>query len=322
MRQENPIRDAIDESLCGVRFDTQDMQSVLCAVQRGGRQSARKPRRAFRPALAFGLIALIVTPLAVLSLRIRGPQLTSVAAPTGILVTPSNTAAKNGGIGAGDAVRIARICYEETCDTEIFTFDEFTVHTAYASAQDDAPGGTYTVALQSIYGNGCTFTVVIDAATGAILSTSDPERATVPDAWQPDSAHMQSWIDKNGPLLLTWPQDEQAEFSRRYQGGMLRAAREGEISRAQAEKAAATAAKDAFAALGFSGEPFCYATLESERAGVYGTARYVVYCFPSPLVSSLADATEPCIIVTLGAQDGAVESVIEGGVPSSLLLGK
>ena len=328
MKKENPIRDAIDESLCGVRFNQQDMRRVLRAVRRQEEPSpSQHRRRRFRLDYVFAcaLVLLIVVPMAALTLSTCGTRVSTISAAPGVQtvspasqsgqsadglsLTPSSLSPAPVSIHAEEAVRIARACYEAQCDTSIFTFDEFTVDTVYVHGEGSSSDGAYTVTLKSIYGNGCTFTVVVDATDGTVLHFSDPRLATTPLSLDGDSDEISAWYEKNGPYLFTWPQEDQAEFSRRYEGAMLRTAREGELSEEEAKALAAQAASDALQSLGISGEPACYAMLYDGRCSADGRPRYVVYCFASPVTDP---SGEPFVLVTLRAEDGAVESVREG----------
>lgn len=229
----------------------------------------------------------------------RGADVRTVIGAATVSPTAAPTAAPRA-LTEADAIRAARACYDAVCDTSIFTFDEFAVSAAHAP-------GAYTVVLESIYGNGCAFTAVIDDATGSVLRHSTPHLATSPASVSRDVPAVAQWYQKNGPLLYTWPQAEQAEFSRRYEGGALRAARPGELTEDEAKSAAAAAARDAFESLGFPGaQLFAYPMLYAERASADGAARYVVHCFAEAVTNAPA---APCVLVTLRAADGAVEDV-------------
>lgn len=318
--KKNPIiRDAIDESLSGIHFNAQDMRSVMRAVRRGEeRRAPARPKRRMRLDLAFSmaLIVMIALPVSLFTLRARGAQTTAIVAAPGLttprpLTTASPTDALPegtplpGALSESEAIQIARACFEAQCDTTVFSFEEYTVDTAF---MEDASGlPCYRVTMESVYDNNCLFVVLVSAEDGALLQYSTPRLATVPAYLRVDSPEVQSWFEKNGDHLFTWPQDVQAEFSRRYEGCMLRTAREGEITPEQASQLALDAAQNVFAQLGLSAqEPCAYPMLYSERASSDGAARYTVYCFAQPIGETLPT---PCVLVTLSADSGAVEAV-------------
>ena len=158
----------------------------------------------------------------------------------------------------------------------------------------------YTVVMESVYGNGCTFEVYVDALNGSVLH-SNPKYATLPNISALQSEKAQAWYKKNGSCLLTWQPAAQAEFSRRYEGATLREAKTGEISFAQAAEIAKNAAASYDAA-------FCYPLLFSERTAADGTARYRVFCFADEITVDTPSA-QPAAVVVLNAATGAVESV-------------
>ena len=116
----------------------------------------------------------------------------------------------------------------------------------------------------------------------------------------------------------------QVEFSRRYEGATLRAAKDGDVTREQAQAIAKAAAIDDYAAQGLADaaiDPLCYPMLFSERAFDDGIARYLVVCGPDRALKS-NDSTDgeihsdneepktaPDVLVMLNAHTGEVESV-------------
>ena len=214
MKKDNSIRDAIDESLHDVHFNMQDMHRVMRAV-RDSEEPCTPVRRRFRLDFVFAtaLVALIFVPLTVLTLRSQRTQLSTIsgqtAASSSSLTTeqptlqgasaPQDESLLPSGacISADEAVQIARNCYESHCDTSVFTFDEFTVEVTYihgVSAEDgSSTPGTYQVMMESIYGNGCTFVVIIDVNTGEVLHYTSPEQATIPAFLPATSTEVQAW---------------------------------------------------------------------------------------------------------------------------------
>ena len=154
--------------------------------------------------------------------------------------------------------------------------------------------------MESVYGNGCTFEVYVDAQNGSVLH-SNPKYATLPSIGALESEKAQAWYKKNGSCILTWQPAAQAEFSRRYEGATLREAKDGEISFAQAAEIAKNAAASYDAA-------FCYPLLFSERAAADGTARYKAFCFADEITGD-APSAQPSAVVVLNAATGAIESV-------------
>lgn len=316
VRRTNPaIRNAIDESLGGVRFNAQDMRSVMQTVRRGGKRKRDRKKR-FLPKLdlvfAFSLLMLVVLPASYFALRgmpdvitvVTGPgeqasPSPAVAAHNEDIVLPTPTAHQPliYGIGESEAIRLARDCFNAQCDTTIFTFEEYTVDVVLSE------NAQYIVTLQSIYDNGCSFTVILSADSGELLQYSTPKLATVPAYLNTESEEVRAWYAQYGQFLFAWPQDVQAEFSRRYQGGTLRAAKEGEISYDEALHAVREAAeKDApgvFTAF--------YPVLYSERASSDASAHYVVYCYTQEVTDALP-AGEP-MIVTFDAATGNILSI-------------
>ena len=207
-------------------------------------------------------------------------------------------------ISEAEAIAAARACFEAKCDTSVFSFDEYTVSLTETAEADGSP--SMPVLMRSIYDNGCSFTVMLGAQSGDVLRFSTPRLATVPAFLNSESVEVQAWYDKLGPYTFTWSQENQAEFSRRYEGAALRTARSGELSAADAQTAALKAASDTFAQLGETGAHYAYPTLYAERASADGVARYVVRCYAQPVTQTLPS---PCVLVTLRAGDGTVESV-------------
>lgn len=240
MKKKNTIQSAIDESLSGVRFNAHDTRSVMNAVRSQEREEARPAKarrlRLFDLAVSMAAVALAVVPVTLFAIRAQGggshlasrglptprpdvvtyitpepakedPVILPTAAPTAV---PAPSAVK---LSEDEAVRIARACFEANCDTSVFTFEEYTV-----TADCSEAAQTCTVVMKSIYDNGCSFTVVVSCEDGSVLSHSDAAHATAPAHVNMDSAEVQSWFDKNGEDFLAWPQDQQAEFRRRYEG--------------------------------------------------------------------------------------------------------
>lgn len=315
-RQHNPVKSAIDDSLAGVRFNQHDMHTVL----RSSRQAARlKKRRSVLSGAAFAAcVAALLIPVILFSLSTRSIRDANVlpladrttAAPAATaqpgedIVSPQATPAPTApptlppsgvshAISESRAVEIARACFESQCDTTIFAFDEYAVDVRLTQGE----GAQYVVTMDCMYGNGCRFTVALSADTGEILQYSSPQMATVPAATDRNSAQVSAWYEEHGPYLFTWPQDVQAEFSRRYQGATIRIPREGEMSGAQAIIAAQNAAEDRFTCF--------YPVLFDERTG--GAAVYTVYCYEEAVTDVLPDGAS--MTVTLDAQTGEILSV-------------
>lgn len=292
------VKNAIDESLYAVRFNAQDARSVMSAVRSGRKHAPSKKKRSFlRSDLIFAsaFLLLIALPVSLYAVRSRESITTIVASPGQTTAQPfssfdpvsdvaslSPTAAPTSvpvadlpfaGIGESEAIRITRECFEAHCDTTIFSFDEYEISAVLSDG--DAP--QYTVAMKSIYNNGCSFTVILSAESGEILQYSSPQLATVPSIIDAGCAEIRAWFDEYGEHLFTWPQDAQAEFSRRYEGGTLRAAKEGEISYEMAvaavEQTVTSETPGLFTAF--------YPVLYSERASSSGKAFYLVYCYAS-----------------------------------------
>ena len=294
MKPDNSIRRAIDDSLGSVRFDASDAHAVLRRTR-----AARSPARThsgkqMRFALAMAMTVVMFIPAALFVLRAHSAR-TIVIPPadgstaqtaqatagpqTDVILPPETTFTAN----ESEAIRIARACFESVCDTSIFTFEEYAVTTL--SAQD----GTYTVTMESIYGNGCRFSVTVRLPEGDVLSYSTPALATTPAYIDASAPEIAAWYSKYGPYLMTWPQAAQAEFSRRYEGAILRSAQPGELSMSEA----VTLAKDIVRKHLPAQEGvalYGYAMLYSERAGANGVARYVVSVYPSMIEDSLPEA--------------------------------
>ena len=296
------IHSAIDDSLCTVRFNAEDARSVISSIHnQRACKSSRKKRRKMKPELLFtgSLLLVLVLPLTLYAIRstenikaithISGPAAMGDAQQTQYSpdslspdspadFTPAASPAAQGAatenaflfeLSESEALRIARQCFEEQCDTGIFSFEEY--HAQTKLSED----GRYTITLESIYENGCRFTVVLSAETGEVLQYSAPRLATIPSHVDNASPQIRAWYEQYGAHLFTWPQDVQAEFSRRYQGGTLRAAREGEISYEDAKSAVRTPV-EAYAPGLFTA---FYPVLYSERAASNGRAFYLVYCY-------------------------------------------
>lgn len=329
MKRDSNIRDAIDESLYGVRFNQNDMRSVLRAVRRSDDAPQIAPKRAKkqrgkRLQLAFctALAVAVIAPVSFLTLRTLGtPNVDIVTTQGGVtpaatataqsLVTDAPSAAY---IAESDAIAIARERFETLCDTSIFTFEEYTVSTAFTTY--GAPA--YTVTLESIYGNGCAFTVRIDALTGEVLGTSSPADAVIPKGLTRDNPNVSAWYDKYGEYRITWPLEQQAEFSRRYEGYLTRVPQTNsetasEMTPDQAISAARAALSSA-ANLGIADAQYAqnltyYAVLRSERAYADGVARYEVYAFEQPLTDALP-ASGYLVTLRADAEYGSAPSVI------------
>lgn len=326
MKKDNPIRDAIDESLYGIRFNAQDMRSVLRVTRSQEMRDAQPQRRRVsakrhrRLDFAFAMVmaVMVIAPLSVFALKAQSARTTNIAAAPGqaasvpastaqpgedVILTPVPATAAPAASDAfteSEAIRIARECFNELCDTTVFTFEEYTVSTDYVEVDG---GAEYVVNMNSIYDNGCSFSVVIDSRDGSVLSTSTPRLATVPTHLNSQSAEVQSWYEKNGPYIFTWSSEDQAEFSRRYEGCTLRLARGDEISASDAE---AHAVDIAFSLLPENkGSIFLYTVLYSERSFSDGIARYQVYAFTDEVTDTLP---ETYALITLRASDGEVES--------------
>lgn len=203
MNTHHPIRDAIDESLCGIHFSTQDMHSVLRSVRRPSKNHSRGvPMRRRRLDLAFAaaMLLLVVAPFSLFALRAQRVRPVTVAAsggatpvpnilplatpaPTQIAVSPTvappeQTARPLAPISQDEALRIARQCFETHCDTDVSAFDEYALQTTLIQPSEGC--AQYIVRMDSIYGNGCSFTVVVSAENGEVIQYSSPSMATQP----------------------------------------------------------------------------------------------------------------------------------------------
>ena len=70
MKKDPTIREAIDESLCAVRFNAQDERNVMAAIH-GRRVRAKKRARRLNLAFAAGLLLLLVLPVSAFTLHTR-----------------------------------------------------------------------------------------------------------------------------------------------------------------------------------------------------------------------------------------------------------
>lgn len=338
MKNDPRIRNALDESLSSVHFDARDMHRVLRAVREQEapvRKSARRERRPLRLDFLFAVAtaALVIVPLSIFALRAQRAatsKITTVAAhgtqsavstekPDSredvILTTPLPLSTAVPGtadvISEYDAIQAAHACFEAQCDTTIFTFDEYAVDISAAPGEDGTPS-SYVVTMESIYGNGCVFRVVVSAQDGAVISYSTPRLATVPAVLDRQCAEVQAWYDRYGAHSLAWPLDAQAEFSRRYEGGMRRMPEEGEMD-ADAIAAAAQEMLTGQAGNNAEDNTTLWISLYGERAFADGVARYQVYCLPQ---SDADELPESCAVLTLRASDGVLESSQILSVPS------
>lgn len=334
MRKDHTIKSAIDESLASVHFDARDMHGVLRAVRHEpAPRKAPGKRMRFNFAFAAAMLLLVAAPL--LALRSAGTpaDITTIAAngstaasvgesaalpiaptaaplptplPTGQPVELPETQATDGLISESSAIEIARACFEAQCDTSVFTFDEYTVSVqGYAAYGSDPEIPGYEVNMKSIYDNGCAFTIIVSAQDGSVISFSDPAAATVPASIDNGSPEVQSWYDKYGPYMFTWPQSAKVEFSRRYEGGQLREPRAGEVDgeyiAARISSFTADFAKDSEASA-VSWDWMLY----DGKAFADGKARYLIYCYPGGQTTDAMPETYK--LVTMFAEDGAVES--------------
>ena len=286
MKPENRIRPTIDESLSSVRFHTGDQRAVLHAVRKHRNPRKREntgcPQIRFTAAMAMTLLMFI--PLGLLTLRISGAHLPAApgvdllipAATPAVTMYPQHSVSDDAG-ETGQAIAIARACFESVCDTSVFTFDEYDVKVT--CLQHDSLSREYTVTMTSIYGNGCAFSAAVAMPQGEVTRHSTPSLATVPAYISQNTSEVAKWQDRYGPHLIAWPQDAQAEFSRRYEGAILRTAKEGELTAEQAVKLAADLVRKHLPAQ--EGDTLCgYSQLYAERSQKDGVARYVVSVFP------------------------------------------
>lgn len=317
------VKAALDESLYTVRFNAHDARSVMNAARsKKRRPSSKKKLRMLRPNLVFAsaFVLLVALPVSLYAIRsmesitiIASPNQPTIQPfgsfdPVNIVSSPIPSAmpinapaseSPSTALSESEAIRIARECFEAHCDTSIFTFDEYEVGISLIS--DDAPH--YAVSMNSIYNNGCSFTVIVSAENGEILQYSTPRLATVPTSVDSSSAEVRAWFDKYGEHLFTWPQDAQAEFSRRYQGGSLRTAKEGEIS----YEAALTAVKQTVEGEAPGLFAAFYPVLYSERVSSNERAFYLVYCYASDDESVLKESTP--MTISFDAVTGDIISI-------------
>ena len=321
MKDHRSIQNAIDESLSGVRFNANDARSVMRAIRSREEEPERpvRRRRGFRPDFAFAvmLAVIVIAPVSLMFVRSRSMRSVSVApgVPT-VRPTAAATVAPDGGEPTPaardtafspdeeEAVRLARICFEATCDTNVFSFDEYALS---VSSQPQADGSThYTVAMDCVYDNGCAFTAVISLPSGEVVQHSTPRLATVPTFFDSGSAEVQSWYKQYGPYLFTWDAQAQVEFSRRYEGAAIRRPREGELTYEEAAAAAAKAIAESAQYASVFGQVTAYPVLYAESGNADAEARYVVYCFGAPVTNELDGM---CLLVTLSQGGHAVESI-------------
>ncbi len=346
MKKNNPIHDAIDESLSDVHFDAQDMRNVLRAVRSSERREApamqrkassarkasvqkarrRRVQSAFPYALAACMLVLVIAPLSLLALRTQSGQSSRIktiaAAPGESTDTPrdivlhssapvsvqetahphtSPVAVQSWTQEEYRAISAARSCFEALCDVSVFTFEEYEITCEFTAAEGTMPD-IYTVTMNSLYDNGCFFRVTVSAQNGEVLSHSAPRLATVPLFVNRQSDEVKAWFDQYGAYMFMWPMDQQVEFSRRYEGAMLRMPREGERDYAYIQSSAYVFAEKQ---LPDAQSIAVYPMLYSEKASADGKARYQVYCFADKDESgTLPDS---CLLVTL-LTDGTVES--------------
>lgn len=304
MKSDPRIRSAIDTSLSSVHFDERNIRAVLRAARRQDAPPALRRRARWDWALATAMLALVLVPLSLFALRAGGTQTADIRTlagvgqdtPPAVSSAPADATlpAQDAALSESDAIRIARACFEAECDTSVFAFEEYAVSVRFAA---DA----CTVRMECVYDNGCAFEVVISLPSGAVASWSDPRLATVPSGIRHESAEVQTWYDKYGPMLYAWPMDEQAEFSRRYEGAALRMPREGEL---QPEALPASLLSVCADMLGLpQDELTLYPMLYSEAASADGQARYLVYCCRTD------ESSKPLLLATLRAADGAIESI-------------
>lgn len=316
MKKDNPIREAIDESLSGVRFNAHDVRSVLSAVR--SREPEPPPaRRRFRLDFAFVLTLLVIVaaPLSLTVLRSRSARIVSVAPGLTTVQPALRTAAPEtdadpiaGESEQSEILKAMRACFESLCDTSVFSFDEYTVRME-ATAQEDG-SKQYDVTMRSVYDNGCSFSAVIAYPSLNVLRHSTPALATQPTFFDDSSDEVRGWYTRYGAYRFAWPASAQAEFSRRYEGALVRESRESELS---PEEACSLAEKAVALRWPSVPRPAAYPVLFSERASEDGQARYVVYCFEREVTDALEGS---CAVATLLAGSGEVESVEETAAES------
>lgn len=324
MKKDEHIRNAIDESLSSVRFNAHDARSVLRAVReeeglsRMPVRTNKRPR--FAPVLAAMTAVMVIVPISLFAMRTlrAGSSITTItplsaqtAQPNSdpianedpVLVLPATPSpVRPGAVTKDDAVLAARACFEAQCDTSIFTFEEYTVQ-AELDYGSDPEECNFKVTMNSVYDNGCSFTVVISGRDASVLSYSTPRLATVPTHLDAESEEIQAWYDKYGEYIFTWPPEAQAEFSRRYEGALLRVPHEGEITQESILKQAPLFA----GSLTPNGETLgVYPMLYDGRSFSDGRARYLIYCFSGCSIES--GFPESYLLVTMLAADGTIES--------------
>lgn len=294
LHHRQAVKSAIDGSLSSVHFNTQDARSVMRGVRTGEkRRSKRKKRRLPQLAFTFSLLLMITLPAALYVIRsqeniisITNPSIPAAPRQTAMndpVVVPPQTPAPTAlsTVSASDApdaseeeaIRIARECFEAHCDTSIFQFEEYSV----SVQNSEADPSLYTVTLESIYSNGCSFTVIISLKNDEVLQYSAPRLATTPTSVNMEADDVREWYEKYGEHLFTWPQDAQAEYSRRYQGGTLRSAKEGEITCEAAIASVRTLLNQQSPGMFNT----FYPVLFSERTSADARAFYLVYCYTS-----------------------------------------
>ena len=334
MKKDNQIHRAIDESLDSVRFNARDTRAVLRAVRsQGASGHARSPKKRIRLdlILAMSMVVLILVPLSVFVLRAQRAGTADITAITNLDPIIAASSGEQSGdaplpgedaieaaepsfspaISESEAIQAARACFEAQCDTAVFTFEEYTVSVqALFPYGSDPASANYEVTMTSIYDNGCSFTVVVSAADGSIISYSTPKLATMPAALHSESAELQSWYFRHGEYIFAWPMDVQAEFSRRYEGAMLRMPREGEKDTEYLSAAGVPKFHDLLISeAGAPGRAYAlkwYPMLYAERAFSDGQARYRIYCFAFD-----EETSEPLpvyLLATMLAADGTIES--------------
>ena len=337
MKKDNQIHRAIDESLDSVRFNARDTHAVLRAVRSQG--ASRRVRASKKPMrldliLALSMVVLIVGPLSVFALRALRAETEDIttlanidpitAASSGEQAASAQDAPLPGGdvivedesafspaISESEAIQAARACFEAQCDTSVFTFEEYTVSVqAVFPYGGSASSASYEVTMTSIYDNGCSFIVVVSAADGQVLSYSTPKLATMPTSLHSESAELQAWYFRHGEYLFAWPMDVQAEFSRRYEGAMLRMPQDGEKDAQYIASAGVPRFHDTLTAeAGTPGRTYAlqwYSMLYSERAFADGQARYRIFCFAFD-----EETNEPLdmyLLATMRAADGTIEA--------------
>ena len=317
MRKDEHIRQAIDESLGSVRFNAHDMRSVLRAVREQEAAPAPSARPRIFPRFAVLLTMLVLVPISFLTFRTLrdSPTITTITPLSGTTDTPAHSdpivepastlfPAHVSAMTEDDAVRIARTCFESVCDTSVFSFEEYTVSVqAVFPYGGDPEAANYEVTMQSVYDNGCSFCVTISGKDGSVLSHSTPRLATVPTHLNADSKEIRAWYDKYGTYLFMWPLDAQAEFSRRYEGALLRMPQDGEVTLEYIRKRAPLFADSL---IPDGGTVTVYPMLYDGAAFSDGQARYQIYCFPGG--QSEETLPERYLLVTMLAADGTIES--------------